>query len=847
MENRQTPGPNGPVTPPPAPEALDDAQLPPGAWLARNGVYLALFVLAAVGLYYQFGLDGTWAIAKAALGLGFIIFIHELGHFAVAKWCDVHVQTFSLGFGPALPGCSFTRGETTYKLAVFPLGGYVKMVGEGDEEGGEDDPRSFKNKTVGQRMLIISAGVIMNVILGCVCFIIAFGNGVRVPPAVVAKVDPGSPAWIQGLPSAAVDPAAWDKAGPGMPRLKKLGSIDNPNFEDLKYLVMLSQAGEKLPVELEWPDGSVTRYELEARRDKFDANPVIGVGPPPELRLFPEKEAKRANYPPTIGAAALARALDLKPGDVLVRTTDPAAPEELKDLPEAPATESYHYGEFSQRLRRLAGKPMKVVVRREGGKEETLELPADGFHYDDVIVGVSKLPAAGQPYNPHDVEELPTFTLPETGEQRPNYFVFSRRMQDLAGRPVVLQVRRRGGAAASLFVPPAYHHTLGLRMRMGKVAAVREAGPAKGVVKPGDVIQAVELLDAAGDRAVFPVGLSLPLGRLDANLDPLRLPFRLRRWADGRSRVEAVVTVVRDGQPLRLDKVPWEGRWKYDQEEPVTPQSPWALPELGIAYQVETAVEGVEPGSPAEKAGLKKGDLLLEVRFKYRGKAPGSVEWGPWTELWTKNSSAVNEKEPQPWWPNVFRHLQELEHKELEVKVRRGGEDLGAALALAADPEKSEADWPNDDRGLYLVNDARLKKADNPLQALGMGAEYTLRTIVRVYRGLLGMITNRLPVTKNLRGPIDIGVTAYEIAGHDLNTFILFCGLISVNLAVINFLPIPLLDGGHMVFLIYEKLRGKPAPERVRGYATMVGLALLCSLMLLVIFLDVKRRIFGLG
>ena len=93
-------------------------------------------------------------VAKVVLGLGFVIFIHELGHFLAAKWCDVHVQTFSIGFGPALPGCSFQRGETTYKIAVLPLGGYVNMVGEGAEaDEDEDYPRSFKNKTVGQRML----------------------------------------------------------------------------------------------------------------------------------------------------------------------------------------------------------------------------------------------------------------------------------------------------------------------------------------------------------------------------------------------------------------------------------------------------------------------------------------------------------------------------------------------------------------------------------------------------------------------------------------------------------------------------------------------------------------------
>src|SRR5262249_46846041 len=132
------------------------------------------------------------------LGLGFVIFIHELGHFMVAKWCDVYVETFSIGFGPALPGCWFRKGETTYMLAVIPLGGYVKMLGEGAEADpeGDDNPRSYKNKSVPQRMAIISAGVIMNVIFGCLAFILVYMcHGERQAVGVVGLVDSGSPAW----------------------------------------------------------------------------------------------------------------------------------------------------------------------------------------------------------------------------------------------------------------------------------------------------------------------------------------------------------------------------------------------------------------------------------------------------------------------------------------------------------------------------------------------------------------------------------------------------------------------------------------------------------------------------
>src|SRR5262245_27688139 len=139
-----------------------------------------------------------------ALGLGLVILVHELGHFLVAKWCDVHVETFSIGFGPALPGCQYKKGETTYMIALFPLGGYVKMLGEGaeEEDGGGDDPSSYKNKSVPQRMGIISAGVVMIVILGCLAFIfVNMAHGDEQPVAVIGAVDSGSPAWVQGAQS----------------------------------------------------------------------------------------------------------------------------------------------------------------------------------------------------------------------------------------------------------------------------------------------------------------------------------------------------------------------------------------------------------------------------------------------------------------------------------------------------------------------------------------------------------------------------------------------------------------------------------------------------------------------
>ncbi len=110
--------------------------------------------------------------------LGVLIFVHELGHFATAKWVDIEVPRFSIGLGPKMIG--FTRGETEYVIAWLPLGGYVRMAGMDDMEaleGGEHDAgaarstgRDFESKSLPARALVISAGVIMNVLFAWFLF-----------------------------------------------------------------------------------------------------------------------------------------------------------------------------------------------------------------------------------------------------------------------------------------------------------------------------------------------------------------------------------------------------------------------------------------------------------------------------------------------------------------------------------------------------------------------------------------------------------------------------------------------------------------------------------------------------
>src|SRR3954466_4993158 len=191
-------------------------------------------------------LSNTLSVILLVVGFGFVIFWHELGHFLAAKWVGIKVEQFAVGMGHALVsyrsglGWKFgntrteyeTRlkahldaknvgtapadytdaqmsraaeelglGETEYRLSWIPIGGYVKMLGQDDLKPGADadDPRAFNKKSIPQRMLVVSAGVIMNIILAAILFMVLFLYGFRAPSPVVGYVISGSPAQQAGI------------------------------------------------------------------------------------------------------------------------------------------------------------------------------------------------------------------------------------------------------------------------------------------------------------------------------------------------------------------------------------------------------------------------------------------------------------------------------------------------------------------------------------------------------------------------------------------------------------------------------------------------------------------------
>ncbi len=293
---------------------------------------------------------------KVVIGLGLVIFIHELGHFLAAKWCDVHVKTFCIGFGPAVPFCSYKWGETTYMVGIIPLGGYVKMVGEGDnagEEDAEEDPRSFRKKTVGQRMLIISAGVIMNIILGMACFVAAYLHGVQEKPATVGWVESGGAAWRAGDAHQRRDHQ--DRLAREAVLQRHPPDRDEPRRRTRKSN---SSSGTWTAVP--------RRSSVEPLKDEGVRFPQVGIAPPYRLTLL---SIKKKGFKPVIPGSAAADANDpgFEPGDRIVAMTDPDNPAQIKPLQTDPKEPSLpDINDYYQRMEKLAGKPVTFrVVRKD--------------------------------------------------------------------------------------------------------------------------------------------------------------------------------------------------------------------------------------------------------------------------------------------------------------------------------------------------------------------------------------------------------------------------------------------------------------------------------------------------
>jgi regulator of sigma E protease len=221
-------------------------------------------------------------------------------------------------------------------------------------------------------------------------------------------------------------------------------------------------------------------------------------------------------------------------------------------------------------------------------------------------------------------------------------------------------------------------------------------------------------------------------------------------------------------------------------------------------------VSGVEKGSPAEKAGILKGDRITAIEGK---------DIREWEEL----SSTIKSSSGKP----------------LKLQIRRGEENLNLSVQPSRKEGRNVFGERKDDWIIGISSQVTIEKGNPGLavvRAFTQTYEYSKLTLMAFYKMVVGDVSPR-----NIGGPILIAQMAGQQAQEGVGSYLAFLAVLSINLGVLNLLPVPVLDGGHLLFFIVEAVIRKPVAVKYREMAQQVGICLLALLMVYAFYNDIVR------
>lgn len=725
-----------------------------------------------------------WSGVLVVLGFSLIIFVHELGHFVAAKAMGIRVDRFAIGFFYRLIGYrrgegitfgprEYTTdqvkerglGETDYCINALPVGGYVKMLGEEDidvdEKTGQikpsTDPRAFNNKSIPKRMIVVSAGVIFNVLFAIVAYWALFtGPGMNMMAPVVGVVPPDGAVAAAGLV-------------PG----DRIVAVNGGQVESLEQVLAACLASSgKMHLTVQRA-GAPAPLDLTLDVPRTSTNRIDGVKlgliPLSQVELAREFEPESKNGGP-------------QPGDIVTAVDG------------QPVNNVVRFVEIAQLS---GGRPLEVTVTRPApakrGQPETFTLTAEP-----------------------QLQFLPSDEDSASGRAR-----FT--LLGMAPRRVVDDVAPGHPAEAAGF-------------KRGDV--ILQWGT---VINPvqSDILEGVEANEGKPlDAVVLRDGKEVPLQVT---------PRRAFRWM-GTAPVRVGITFgTESGTPVVAD---------------VIADSPAGRARVPKGATL-TAIDGVAVASWNDVCGKLRKAAGHDVVLRYR---LGSEEAETTLPV---PPSIVSELNLSPV-ENILRidgqdRIKLADGRTLQLPslgaVRallreRIGQTVNVDYASIHDREVHKAsftvtedNWdPWQLRIIYTVPPTIFSerfvmervRADGPVQAIAMAGRQTVRVLEQMYLMLRAMLQRQAGM-ENVSGPIGIFGEAVNRVEMGYAEFLGFLALVSVNLAVLNFLPLPVVDGGLMVFLILEWIRRKPLSFKVQVATTLTGLALIVLCFIFVTIQDLSR------
>jgi regulator of sigma E protease len=237
---------------------------------------------------------------------------------------------------------------------------------------------------------------------------------------------------------------------------------------------------------------------------------------------------------------------------------------------------------------------------------------------------------------------------------------------------------------------------------------------------------------------------------------------------------------------------------------------------LYVSMPAIPAVLGKIEAGPASSAGLMRGDRILKV----------------------DNTSVAS-------WHDFATRIRARPDRPTRLTVKRGEHEM----VFTVTPQKQKIE--NKTIGLIgvrpelpgLPEEMRATVRYGPLKSLAAAAEQTWTMSVLTLEMLYRMVKLEIS-TRNISGPLTIAQAAGYSAQSGIDRFLMFLALVSISLGVLNLLPIPVLDGGHLLYYVYEAIRGKPLSESIQAWGQQIGIMLLVGLMLLAFYNDITRILF---